>query len=516
MTVEAITGGPIQVRGLSDRLLITVGVVLALLLAWLLVIYGGADGNLLAPIGVFAFLLVIPLLLRRPVVGVYLLMAAAVAVETDPHTFGLGVTDGIPLFRDVNSVTGVRGLWVNPIELIILITGAGWLLKEGAGDRINWKPTPLLLPLTAFIAVVAFGVVHGLLTGGDAKIALWTVRPLAYFYFGYVLTVQLLTDRKQVTSLVWLVLLATAVKGIIGWWRYYVDLGGDLNQLTGIDGMNSLMAHEESFFFLGIIVLAAVAFLYGAPKGQHLFAVLAVPVVLLPLLANQRRAATLALVIAFALLFLITVFLVATRRRTLLALLVLGAAVLPIYVTASWGTQSLAAEPVRAVKSGISPESRDLASNEYRDAENFNLEYTVRSSPALGIGFGKEMTTVWAMPDISEEYAWYKIAPHNTILWLMMTTGIIGFIVFWYFIGSAVLVALQSARSLAARVDKGVAIYAVLMLVALLVSALLDQGLLSMREMLFMGVLLGAALSLPRLKGDGRHLAAATKGGRSA
>ena len=154
---------------------------------------------------------------------------------------------------------------------------------------------------------------------------------------------------------------------------------------------------------------------------------------------------------------------------------------------------------MRAVKSGISPESRDLASNEYRDAENFNLEYTVRHSPLMGIGFGKEMTVVWPLPDISDQFAWYKIAPHNSLLWIMMTTGIGGFIFFWYFIGLASVGAIRVARRLPSSVDKGIAAFALLMLASLLVFALLDQGLLSMRTMIFTGILLGVVFALPRL-----------------
>ena len=60
------------------------------------------------------------------------------------------------------------------------------------------------------------------------------------------------------------------MKGAIGWWRYYVNLGGSLAGLNEVTGMNSLMAHEESFFYLGIMLLVAVQFLYGAPRGQRI------------------------------------------------------------------------------------------------------------------------------------------------------------------------------------------------------------------------------------------------------
>lgn len=499
MVVEALARPSPEAERTLRRLFLAAGVGLSLFLAWLLVTYGGPDGNLLAPVGFFAVLLVAPLVLRRPVVGLYILMGAAVVVETDQLSFGMQGTSALPFFRDLNSVTGIRGFWINPAELLILITAAGWLLREGAGDRVKLKPMPLLAPVTVFIAAVAFGVIHGLITGGDVKIALWTVRPLAYFYLAYLLTLQLLTDRRQITGLLWLLIVGAALKGLIGWWRYYVDLGADLSALNQVEGMNSLMSHDESFFYLAVILLLAVQLLYGAPRGQRLAALLATPLVLLPFLANQRRAASLALIIALVLLGVVTISLLASRRRAILTGIVLAAAVLPFYVAMSWNADSLAAEPVRAVRSGVSPESRDLASNEYREAENVNLEFTVRSDPLLGIGFGKEMREVWPLPDLSAQFAWYKIAPHNSILWVMMTIGIGGFAIFWYFVGAATVGMLLVARRLSRRLEKGVAVYGLLMLVSLLVSALLDQGLLSMREMLFVGILLGAVFALPRL-----------------
>jgi O-antigen ligase len=103
---------------------------------------------------------------------------------------------------------------------------------------------------------------------------------------------------------------------------------------------------------------------------------------------------------------------------------------------------------------------------------------------------------VWPLPDISDQFAWYKIAPHNSLLWIMMTTGIVGFALFWYVIGLVSIGSIRIARRLAGNVDKGIAVFAVLMLASLLIFALLDQGLLSMRTMLFSGVLLGAVFAL--------------------
>jgi amino acid permease len=135
--------------------------------------------------------------------------------------------------------------------------------------------------------------------------------------------------------------------------------------------MNSLMAHEESFFYLGILLLAGVQLLYGAARRQRMASLLTIPLVLTPFLANQRRAGSLALIIAFVLLCLVTISLLPRKRRLVVGGLALMAVVLPFYAAFSWNAESLAKARARGeVRHLTQP---DLASNEYRDAENFNL-----------------------------------------------------------------------------------------------------------------------------------------------
>jgi O-antigen ligase len=465
---------------------------LTLLLAGLTVEFGVARQDMVVPAGLLAGLIAVPIILRKPIAGVFLVFAAAVVVETDKLTFGLSVTSSIPIFRDIGP------FFVNPAELILVVTAAGWLLRSR--DKLARRPIPLFVPFTVFMAAVAFGVVHGMLTHGDLKIALWTVRPLAYFYIAYLLTFQLVRDRRQVTALLWVFILGVALKGAIGWWRYYVDLGGSLAGLSNVVGMNSVMAHEESFFYAGLMLLAVVQILYGAPRGQRIATLLATPLVLLPFMANQRRAGVLALIVALPLLCVMTLSLLPKRRHILIGGLVLAGAFLPFYVGASWGTQSLVSEPVQAMKSGVTPDTRDQLSNQYRVIEDYDLTYTAKHNPLIGIGYGKEMTQAKTLPNISAQFSWFKIAPHNSILWILMTLGLVGFIAFWYFLGSLIIRMLQTARQLPRPGDRGIVAFALVMLASLLVFAMLDQGFFSMRTMIFVGVLMGVVFALPHLQ----------------
>ncbi len=491
MAVDVLQAPAPGVQKARQRLFVPAALGITLLMALVTVEFGVARQDMVVPAGLLAGLIAVPLILRKPIAGIFLIFASAVVVDSGSLGFGFQATASIPAFRDIGP------FFVNPLELLMVIVAAGLLLR--LGGKLAWRPVPLFLPFTVFMAVVAFGVVHGMLTHGNFKIALWTVRPLAYLYLAYLLTFQLVRDQRHVTALLWIFILGVSLKGAIGWWRYYVDLGGSLAGLNGIAGANSVMAHEESLFYAGLMLLALVQLLYGAPRGQRTATLLAMPLVLVPFLANQRRAGELALIIALPLLCIMTLMLLPKRRNIVIGGLVLAGVFLPFYTAASWNHQSLVTEPIRAVQSGLTPDTRDKLSNDYRTIEDYDLMYTAKHNPLLGIGYGKEMTQAKLLPNISAQFSWFKIEPHNSILWILMTLGFVGFVLFWFFLGSAIARMMQTARRLPRSVDKGIVAFTLLMLSSLLVFGMLDQGLLSARAMIAVGVLMGIVFALPHL-----------------
>jgi O-antigen ligase len=217
-------------------------------------------------------------------------------------------------------------------------------------------------------------------------------------------------------------------------------------------------------------------------------------------LANDRRAAVLALVLALVALIILGRELLPERRRLLtrlgLAVLVLA----PLYLGAFWTNDALLGQPAQAIRSGFEPDERDFSSNAYREAEALNLEQTFRQNVVIGVGFGIPMAEVEELPDISDLNPWYLLVPHNTVLWLLSALGIVGFLAFWNLIAAVFVNGLHIARRLASAELRGVALFAVLATAAFLVIGYLDQGLFSTRLGLFVGVLLGALVRLPDIE----------------
>jgi len=488
----------------QNGVFLLLGVALAAFLAITLLVYSGADGNLFAPTLILTFVCLTPMIWRWPQLGVYLLLAAAVLVEHGPLRFGLSTTDQIPVFLNLDAVTGVPGLFLNPAEVLMLLTLGIWLLKQHQSEGVTVRGGPLFLPFSFFMGIVLLGVLRGIIGGGDWNYTPNSVQALVFMYFTYLLTVNLVRSPGQVRVLLSILIGGVAIKGLIALWRYYVDLGADLTRIDSMSGVNSLMAHSESFFFLAILFLALVHLVYGGLGRQGRLSLAVLPVVIVPFLANQRRVGTAALLLALVVLLLLTYSLLRERRRLVLGLLVIGALVVSLYGVASWNSGALVAEPVQAVKSGISPDPQDRSSNDYREEEDANLKFTALQNPLVGIGFGKPMIIHRPMPDLSDTWPRYTFEPHNGPLWLLMATGVLGSLAFWYLMGTAIVRAVAAARQSQDQTCRSVVVFGLLTLVVFLVWALFDMGLMNDRLGIFAGVQMGLMVMAPVLFGKQR------------
>jgi O-antigen ligase len=104
------------------------------------------------------------------------------------------------------------------------------------------------------------------------------------------------------------------------------------------------------------------------------------------------------------------------------------------------------------------------------------------------------------MPNIGSTYEWYLHLPHNNLLWLAMTTGVLGLSIFAWFIASVVLKTVAAIKATAGdSMVQALFVLCLLSTAMFLTFALYDQGLLSQRVCLFMGVQFGLLALVPRL-----------------
>src|SRR5690606_24943934 len=125
-----------------------------------------------------------------------------------------------------------------------------------------------------------------------------------------------------------------------------------------------------------------------------------------------------------------TLALLLPKRPILITTLSLLAAVLFAgYLAAFWNSQYGAlSQPARAVRSQFDPNERDLSSNQYRDIENFNVTATIRSTPLLGVGFGRPFYEFVPLVQTfgGELWSLQLYTSHNSLLWLWLKLGLGG------------------------------------------------------------------------------------------
>jgi hypothetical protein len=439
----------------------------------------------------------LPILWYRPVWAVYTLVAGAVTFETFSLNYPDSLTDQTPFFKSFSSMGSPVSIPVTPAELLmvggLLVLGLRRMARREKpleGGTLGWT-------IAIFSVTVLMGYLYGIGTGGDANVATWEIRPLMYLLPAYLLAFNLARSRRQIRLVFWLFLGAVVFKGILGSWRYLVTLGADLSRISSLSSHNSLLAHEESLFFALFFVFILVMWLVRGGRDQAAFAAILSPPVLLAFLANQRRVGILALMVGTLIAGLLVYVLVQHRRKLIGTMTLLGAAVLPIYLVTQAGGDTLLAEPARAMVSIVQPAERDQSSNQYRAVETLNLQYNIRSNPIIGQGFGKPIIWYRPIPDLSELFVFWEYIPHNTLLWLWLRAGFLGFVAFWFMIGRFIVESAMVARS--QRGDPYLQAIPILSIAAIfgwLAMAALDQGLVDFRSITIVGIFMGLVARL--------------------
>ena len=448
-------------------------------------------GQVLAVIVALVALALVP---WKPILGLYLVVASAVVVEQEPLMATPIGTDHLNIFYWPTKLQGLpeRPIGFYILAILAIIVGARLLLRRRllVGGKLFW-------PFILFLACIAFGVLHGLASGGTFRIIVLEIRPWWYIFVSYILAYNIVSDIKHVRVILWILVLGSAIKGVQGVYIVQEYLGGQYS------GHNEIMAHEQSFFFVLVLLLLVMMLLYRMQRGLFIAILAALPCLLLALYANNRRADYLALLIGIGVAWGLVIILKPESRRRLIPVLaiclVLGAG----YVVVFQKSSGVLGEPARAVTSVFNPNSsdqRDAASNAYRIIENYDLKYTEAQSPLLGFGFGKPFMQPVVLPNVVDLDPYYLYIPHNNVLWVWMRLGPLGFGALWYLIGSAIVTGCLIARKLKNPQLRFFAIFAIATMVMEVILAYGDYQFFFYRNMIFVGVILGVLMKLPAIE----------------
>lgn len=467
--------------------------VATLLLTPLLILVGADQGygSILAALAALIALALVP---WRPIWGLYLIVICAVVVEQEPLIATPIGTDHLNIFYWPTHLQGLPerpiGFFILAILFFMVVTAVVLRRRALFGGR-------LFYPFLFFFACLAIGVLHGLATGGSFRIIVLEIRPWWYFFVSYILAYNIVSEVKHVRNIIWITVLGTAIKGVQGVFIVYTYLGGQ------IEGHNEIMAHEQSFFFVLVLLLLVMMVLHHFQRALF-FAILAsLPCLLLALVANNRRADYVALMLGILVVWALVILVKPASRRVLITTLAICLLLGGVYVLAFQKSSGALGQPARAVISVFNPsaaDERDAASNAYRVVENYDLKFTESQSPILGFGFGKPFLQPVALPNVLDLDPYYLFIPHNNVLWVWMRLGPLGFGALWYLFGSAIVAGCMIARRLRNPQLQFFAIFTIALVVMEVILAYGDYQFFFYRNMIYVGIALGVLMKLPAIE----------------
>ena len=421
--------------------------------------------------------------------GIYVLLGASLLLEQF-QIFGMPniLTLKIPFYLNLNLITGIGALVMNPVELLLGLIVGIWFVRAVTSRETNLRVIPNLGIAVVFLGMLIFFTGYGLAMHGDFKSALWEIRALYYLCAMYFLASQLIRTRRQVTICIWIIIIAISIKGLQGCWRFFITLGGHLGNVQAITG------HEDALFMSTIFVLMLALFLLDRRRKEFWVLLVTFPFTFLTFIVTQRRIAY----GVFALSVMLVILLVPRAKKILaLKLLIPIIPFLLVYTAVFWNSSSTLALPVQQVRSVFQKGEQEDTSNTYRKIENFNLKQTIRTFPQ-GIGFGKKYLIIIPLADV--DFPLWEYIPHNCIYWMWAKTGFVGFVIFWLFVGTAIVQAVINYRKMNDLYFRAVSLMVITFIISQVIVAYYDLQITFYRNMIYLGTSMGLLISMGEIE----------------
>ena len=463
---------------------------------WLLLLFAsmmGAgmyyfDGNVALVTGIIYLTFVLLLSLFRIDFSLYLFVFTVLIFDQFAIPGFASVTHDVSFFLNLKEISYVpffEAGMISPFEIHLLFITVALLLHIAIQKEFALKPIPVWGSFLFFFVCFVLAFLNGMRTGGDFLVGLWEIRALFYLCLMYLIVPQILNSKKQITLLLWVIIIGITIKALQGFFRF-----AELGFTTG--GHAVLTNHEDPVFMVTVFVLLIGFMLYQTGHKQKLWLLLFLVILVVGFYVAQRRAAYGSLIVSIS---AILVLLPALKRIQFLKYFLPVLSILLVYGFIFWNDAgSSAGRPVQMVKSAfVEPDMEtnfaDYSSNLYRDNENYNLAQTVVNNTVLGTGFGKRYDQ--PIPLIDIRFTLRDYIPHNQIYWVLVKMGAVGFFAFWFFFNCFVAKGTQVFIRLDDPYLKVITLVIVIAVINQMVVSFYDLQLTYYRSMIYLGCLMG-------------------------
>jgi O-Antigen ligase len=317
--------------------------------------------------------------------------------------------------------TVIGGFWFfGGLDLMLLAAGVAWFLKVRGRSRGIGTPRPMIRLAQLCYGAILFTFIIGKINGdGDGSMAVWQIDRVMYLPVVFLLCQAAFTGPKDYQAVGKVILVAATMRATLAIVLRAV-LTSKVDELGESDLPYTTTHHDSMLFGAAVVLLVSLIIQRAGPKALRL-ALLLLPILFGGMIANDRRMVWVQIALVFVALYFITEP-NAIKRKIQRAALFLVPVVVG-YIAVGWSQKGGIFKPVQMIRSTV--DSSGDESTAWRDLENFNLIFTLRTKPLVGVGYGHGFYEVWPLPQV--DYALERYLPHNSVLGLWCYGGYIGF-----------------------------------------------------------------------------------------
>jgi O-antigen ligase len=381
---------------------------------------------------------------------------------------------GALMLCHINVTIPIKALFFSGVDLVLIfLFGLAFWRRANKSriDRIGFVPAAA--PMGTFAGVCIAGAMFmwmwGMARGGaDFASSLWQVQRVVYLPAVFFLFQIALRGPKDHAAIGKVVLAAAIVKAILA---VYIRMTVPPAYPDTVLGY--AVTHADSMLFAGAFCMLIAQWFEYNDRKRALLCILILPLLSAGMVANNRRMVWVEVAICLGVLYAVTPW--TKLKRSIARGVVMSIPAMLIYIVIGWNSGSGVFKPVGVIRSVV--DSKSDGSTEWRDWENYNLFFTLKTNPIIGTGYGHGYIESVHLPDISSSYALYRFIPHNSILGLWAFGGLIGFSALWMMLVVGAFFSSRSYRLAKTPADRAAALSATLMLVIYLVHCYGDMGL---------------------------------------
>ena len=327
-----------------------------------------------------------------------------------------------------------------PVCLLDLLAGAcaiRGVLHLRTDSRLRVERSRIFMRIVAVaISTVMLGFILGVLRGGDLKQAVYQTR--VFFWIPcFALGVTTVGDIVFLRRLKNTMLLAACLKALTG---LYVAL--TVVAKNEKSPLEFVTTHGDSVTYSMVFSVILAAWVAGVDRRLRAWHGTVMVCTLIGLYTNQRRIAFVGMAFAVAIMYFDAI---PERRRAInrSASRFMIPGLIYLAIAFSGVSHNPIFRPGASLRSVVIQDDR---SSSTRDVENFNLYYTYKTNPLIGIGFGHEYIELSKGDYIGDVFPQYKYLPHNSLLGLFAYGGLLTATGFYLLFPAALFLGLRATK----------------------------------------------------------------------